>query len=101
MNRISAVLVASAFSMLPFATAQAADDAKANALMKQEGCLRCHSVSAQKDGPSFKAVAAKYKGKADAQATLTTHLTKSDKHAQLKTKDAGETKNLIEFILSR
>ena len=100
MTRISLVLVATAFSMLPFA-AQAADDAKANATLKKEGCLRCHSVSAQKDGPSYKSVAAKYKGKADAEATLTAHLTKSDKHATLKTKDAAETKNLIEFILSR
>ena len=101
MNRISAVLVASAFSMLPFATAQAADDAKANALLKKEGCLRCHSVSAQKDGPSYKSVAAKYKGDKEAEKKLTEHLTASTKHATLKTKDAGETKNLVEFILSR
>ena len=100
MTRISLVLVASAFSMLPFA-AQAADDAKANATLKKEGCLRCHSVSAQKDGPSYKSVAEKYKGKADAEATLTAHVTKSDKHAHVKTKDEAEIKNLVQFILSR
>jgi cytochrome c len=99
MKRISVVLVASAFSMLPFATVQAADDAKANAALKKEGCLRCHSVSAQKDGPSYKSVAEKYKGKADAQATLTEHLTKNPKHAHVK--DQAELKNIIEFILSR
>ena len=101
MNRISAVLVASAFSMLPFATAQAADDAKANATLKKEGCLRCHSVSAQKDGPSYKSVAEKYKGKADAGQTLTAWVTKSEKHAHVKTKDEAEIKNLVEYILSR
>ena len=101
MNRIPAVLVASALSILPFATAQAADDAKANALLKKEGCLRCHSVSAQKDGPSYKSVAAKYKGDKEAEKKLTEHLTTSTKHVPLKTKDAGETKNLVEFILSR
>ena len=98
MNRISVVLVASAFSMLPFAAAQA-DDAKATAALKKEGCLRCHSVSAQKDGPSYKSVAEKYKGKADAEATLTEHLTKNPKHAHIK--NQAELKDVIKYILSR
>jgi cytochrome c len=100
MTKVSVLVVASAFSMLPFAT-QAADDAKAQATLKKEGCLRCHSVSAQKDGPSYKSVAEKYKGKADAEATLTAHLTKSEKHAHIKSKDEGELKNLVQYILSR
>ena len=44
------------------------------ALAKSSGCLNCHDVSAKKMGPSFKEVAAKYKGKADAAATIETKL---------------------------
>ena len=45
--------------------ARAADE---EALAKSSGCLNCHAVDAKKMGPSFKETAAKYKGKADAQA---------------------------------
>jgi len=61
------------------APAMAADDAAAEALMKKSGCFKCHSVSAKKDGPSYKSVAEKYKGKADAEQKLYTHLTTSPK----------------------
>ena len=40
------------------------------AMAKADGCLNCHAVDSKKVGPSFKDVAAKYKGKADAEATL-------------------------------
>ena len=43
-----------------------------SALAKSSGCLNCHDVDAKKMGPSFKSVAAKYKGKADAEAMLVT-----------------------------
>ena len=45
------------------------------ALAKSTGCLNCHAVSAKKMGPAFKEIAAKYKGKEDAEATLDTKLT--------------------------
>src|SRR4051812_7995653 len=49
--------------------ALAAEDA--SALAKSSGCLNCHAVDAtKKAGPGFKTVAEKYKGQADAQATL-------------------------------
>ena len=47
--------------------AQAQDTKAAESALKSSGCLKCHSVSAEKDGPSFKAVAAKYKGQGDAR----------------------------------
>ena len=39
-------------------------------LAKSGGCLTCHAVDAKKMGPSFKDIAAKYKGQADAPAKL-------------------------------
>lgn len=90
--------------------AQAADDAAATALAKKSDCLKCHSVDKKKDGPSFKEVAGKYKGKADAEAKLYTHLTTSPKikidgveeeHTALKTKNEAEIRNVVQWILSR
>jgi cytochrome c len=34
-------------------------------MAKKDGCLNCHAVAEKKVGPSYKDVAAKYKGKAD------------------------------------
>ncbi|HXS53105.1 MAG TPA: c-type cytochrome [Usitatibacter sp.] len=88
----------------------AADDAAAEALMKKSGCFKCHSFDKKKDGPAYKDVAAKYKGKPDAEAKLYTHLTthpkvkvdgKEETHESLKTTDDAQVKNVIQFILSR
>ena len=90
--------------------AQAQDVAAAEALMKKSGCMKCHSVSAKKEGPPFKETAAKYNGKADAQAALFKHLTTNPKikvdgneelHDSLKTKNEAEIKNVVAYILSR
>ena len=50
------------------------------ALAKSSGCLNCHDVNAKKMGPAFKEIAAKYKGKADAAATLEAKLTGAKGH---------------------
>ena len=90
--------------------ADAADDAAAEALAKKSGCLKCHSVDKKKDGPPFKETAAKYKGKADAEQKLVTHLTTSPKvkvdgkeeaHDNLKTKNEADVKNVVQWILTR
>ncbi len=90
--------------------AVAADDAAAEALGRKSGCFKCHDVTKKKDAPPYKEIAAKYKGKADAQKKLMTHLTTSPKvkvdgeeepHDQLKTKNPDEISNVIEWILSR
>jgi cytochrome c len=90
--------------------ADAADDAAAEALVKKSGCTNCHSVDKAKVGPAFKAVAAKYKGKADGEAKLVTHLTtnpkvkvdgKEETHDSLKTKNDAEVKNVVQWILTR
>ena len=104
-------LIAAAATTLAFALpASAAVDADAaNKAAKDNGCTKCHSVDKSKKGPAYQKVAAKYKGKADAEAKLTEFLTKGPKvkmddgteeeHKSVKV-DAS-VKNLIQFILAQ
>ena len=39
-------------------------------LAKKSGCLACHATDKKLVGPSYKDIAAKYKGQADAEAKL-------------------------------
>ncbi|MBL0389646.1 c-type cytochrome [Ramlibacter monticola] len=102
---ISTVIAATAFA-LP-AAAQDADAAQK--LLKAENCTKCHSVDKSKKGPAYQKVAAKYKGKADAESKLTTFLTSSPKvklddgseeeHKALK--DQKAMGNLIKWVLAQ
>ena len=93
---------------LPAAAAPDAD--AANKMTKDNGCTKCHSIDKTKKGPSFQKTAAKYKGKADAEATLTKFLTSGQKvkmddgteeeHKAVKAADPG-LKNLVQFILAQ
>jgi cytochrome c len=69
------------------------------ALAKSSGCLTCHAVDATKVGPSFKATAAKYKGKADAEATLVAEVSGAKGHPEVKAKP-DEVKTLVHWILA-
>ncbi len=115
-GRVSGVaiaLVTALASSLWAPAAQAADTvdtAAAEALIKKNGCGKCHSVDKQKDGPSYKETAAKLKGKADAEAELVKHLTsgpmikvdgKEEEHKKVKAGDEAEVRNLARWILSR
>lgn len=109
MRKASLVFGALALLALPVA-AQAQDVAAAEALLKKSGCMKCHAVSAKKEGPSFKDVAAKYKGKPDGVAAVTRQITASPKmkidgreelHDALKTKNEAEVRNVVAYILSR
>lgn len=101
------------FAIAAFAVgpAQAAPDAEAaQALARQNNCFKCHGVDKKKDGPAWKEVAAKYKGKADAADHLFKHLTTGEKakfpdgheedHKVVKAKDPAEVKNLVAWILA-
>lgn len=88
----------------------ALDADAAMALARKSDCLKCHAVDKKKDGPSFKETAGKYKGKADAEQKLFTHLTtnpkvkvdgKEEEHTSLKTKNETEIRNVVQWILSR
>jgi cytochrome c len=92
-------------------TFSAVDADAAKALARQNNCFKCHSVDKEKDGPTFIKVAAKYKGKANAEQRLITHITTGEKakfpdgheeeHKIIKTKDMAEIKNLVNWILSQ
>jgi len=88
----------------------AVDADAAQALAKKSNCTKCHAVDKKKEGPPYKETAAKYKGKADAEQKLFTHLTtapkvkvdgKEEEHTMVKSKDEAEIKNLIDYILSQ
>jgi len=67
MKTIHLCLLAAA-GMIATGTTQAADDAEA--LAKSKNCLSCHAVDKKLVGPSYKDVAAKYRGDAKAPAML-------------------------------
>ena len=69
------------------------------ALAKSSGCLNCHDIATKKIGPAFKEVAAKYKGKAGADATLVTALTTAKGHPAVKASEA-DVKSLVKWILA-
>ncbi|MEJ8835889.1 c-type cytochrome [Ramlibacter sp. AN1133] len=102
--------LAMACGLMTALAAQAAPDADAaQALMRKSDCFKCHAVDKKKDGPPFKEVAKKYKGKAEAEDKLVKHITtsptveidgKKEEHRAIKTKDAGEIKNVVQWILS-
>lgn len=62
--------IAAAGSMLVAGQAGAVDAVAAKALAQKSGCLACHTVEAKVLGPSYKDVAAKYKGDKTAEAKL-------------------------------
>ena len=93
--------------------AHAVDAEAALALARQNNCLKCHSVDKDKDGPAYKKVAEKYKGKPTAEARLIEHITSGEKakfpdgheeeHKIVKTsppKDMAQIKNLVQWILA-
>ncbi len=55
--------------------------------------------SAKKIGPAFKDVAAKYKGKADAQKMLVEKLSTAKGHPEVKAK-GDDLKSLVKWVLS-
>lgn len=109
------IMLSAASAVLALAisgSASAAVDVEAaKALARQNGCFKCHSVDKEKDGPTYKKVAEKFRGKANAEERLITHITTGEKakfpdgheeeHKIIKTKDMAEIKNLIGWILSQ
>lgn len=107
---LSRTLVALACLTLGLDAAHTADDAAAEQLARKSGCLKCHGIDKKKDGPSLKEIAAKYKGKADAETKVTNQITtnpkvkidgKEEDHEPVKTKNPAEIANLVQWILSR
>lgn len=110
--QLAATAAALALSLSLPAHADVDADA-AKALARQNNCFKCHSIEKEKDGPAWKKVAEKYKGKADAEAKLIHHVTSGEKakfpdgheeeHKIVKTSppnDEAQVRNLVQWILS-
>lgn len=103
---------AAAITLLFSLNASAAVDVDAaKTLARENNCFKCHGVDKEKDGPSYKKVAEKYRGKPGAEERLITHVTSGEKakfpdgheeeHKNIKGKASPESiKNLVDWILS-
>jgi len=69
------------------------------AVAKSAGCLNCHAADTKKVGPSFKDIAAKYKGKADAQDKLVAEVKDGKGHPAVKASEA-DIKGVVSWILA-
>lgn len=103
-----------AVAILGFSSSVMAADIDADAaqaLAKKSDCLKCHAIDKTKKGPSYKKIAAKYKGKADAEEKILKNITTGPKvkledgseeeHKIIDSKDPKAIKNLIDWILSQ
>jgi cytochrome c len=107
---ISKLLALSVIVFVSFPAAAGVDAEAAKALAKKNDCFKCHALDKTKKGPSYKKIAAKYKGKADGESKLITNFTTGPKvkledgteeeHKIIDTKDTKELKNLASWILS-
>lgn len=90
--------------------ASALDVIAAQTLVRQSGCLECHSVYQKKLGPAWKDVAARYHSEPKAAEKLRSHVTTGRKarfddgyekdHPILKTADAKRIDNVVDWILA-
>ena len=106
LGALAALLVGSAAGL---AQAQVDADA-AQALMKKNDCGKCHALDRDKKAPSWKKIAAKYKGKPDGEEKTIKNMTTNPKvkledgteeeHKAINTKDQAAIKNVANWILS-
>ena len=89
----------------------AIDEEAAKALAKKNDCFKCHAIDKEKKGPSYKKIAAKYKGKPDGEEKAIKNMTvpskvklddgTEDDHKMINTKDQAAIKNLAQWILAQ
>ena len=91
------LLIAAAIASVAILAVNSASASEA--LAKSSGCLNCHAIDTKKIGPSFKDIAAKYKGKADAETTLVAKLTAAKDHPEVKAKPE-DVKTLVKWVLA-
>ena len=92
--KLIAMAVVASITMAAAGTASAQE-----ALAKRSGCLNCHAVDTKKLGPAFKDVAAKYKGKAGADAALVAKVSGGKDHPTVKA-GGDDVKSLVKWVLS-
>ena len=86
---------------------QAHAQADVEALAKSKNCLACHAVDKKLVGPSYKEIAAKYAGQADAAAMLADKVQKGGVGTWGKVPmppnpqvNAADAKTLVDWVLS-
>ncbi len=92
--KLIGIAMVAAVGLAAAGIAQAQDGA---ALAQKSGCMTCHAVDTKKMGPAFKDVAAKFKGKSDADVVAAIKALKP--HASTKASD-DDLKALGKWILS-
>ena len=90
-------LVVAAVAALAIAAAGAANAQEDKA--KAAGCMNCHAVDTKKVGPSFKDIAAKYKGNADAEAKVVGEITSGKGHPAIKA-SPDDVKAIVKWVLA-
>jgi cytochrome c len=68
-------------------------------VLKAKGCLNCHDLDKKKVGPSYKDVAAKYKGKQGAEGELVAKLKEGKAHPKVAASDA-ELQAAVRHVLT-
>ncbi len=88
------------------------DAVAAKRLARKDHCTRCHALARKKEGPSYQAIAYKYKGQADAQDKLVKHITSGEDRVKLsdghmethkfdKNTKIDQINNLVSWILAQ
>lgn len=100
-------LILTASLVLVTGAAQALDEAAAIELAKNSGCMSCHAAKEKVVGPSFSAVAEKYKDDKEAVSTLAQSIQNGSKgkwgripmppHASL---SAADVKTLAQWVMA-
>lgn len=110
MDSANLILFSLLVGMVAAPAAWAADDAAVTALLKKNNCSKCHALDKKKVGSSYKAIANKYVGVANAEQKLTLHLTTQPKvdvdgveeaHMSLKAGSDAELRDAIKWMLAR
>ena len=106
------VLFFSASAFAEDAAAVKMDAEAAKKLARTDHCLRCHAVDKKKEGPTYHAIAYKYKGQPEAFDKLVKHITSGEDRVKLsdgheethkfdKSTDIEQIKNLVRWILAQ
>ena len=90
---VIAIIAVAGFAAAGVANAQ-------EALAKSSGCLTCHDMTTKKMGPSIKDIAAKFKGKADAEAALVANISAAKGHPAVKAKGDDLT-GIVKWMLAQ
>jgi len=112
-HKVVSLFAASTVALFVSTSAMSAvDEEAAKALAKRNDCFKCHAIDKTKKGPSYKKVAAKYKGKeAEGEQKMIKNITTGPKvkledgteedHKIIDTKDQAEILNLVRWILNQ